>query len=115
MLLNQLHPVHLLLLLAATAAFFFLSCWAVTMGCSFYRHVKAIKRLEELVTIKRAIGERINHFLNFSGNRIAPDKIGVIEDGAEEPFIYYFGNNRVEASLLKGYTGGSSGRAWVAV
>jgi hypothetical protein len=32
-----------------------------------------------------------------------------------EPLIYYFGNNRVEASLLKGYTGGSSGRAWVAV
>ena len=35
---------------------------------SLYRYIKAVKRLEELVSIERAASERINHFLNLGGN-----------------------------------------------
>jgi len=49
-----------------------------------YRYVKAVKRLEELVTAEGMASEGIDHFFNFGSNRVATYKIGVIEDGAEE-------------------------------
>src|SRR5260370_34935527 len=55
-------------------------------GRSLYRHVKAIKRLEELVTVKGAASECINDFFNFSSDGIMTEKIRVIEDSAEKAF-----------------------------
>lgn len=38
------------------------------------------------MTVEGAAGEGIDDFFDFGGDGVAPDKIGVVENGAEEAF-----------------------------
>src|SRR5450755_2148126 len=81
--------------------------------------VEAVERLEELVAIEGATGERLDHALDLGGDDVAAHEIGVVEDGAEEAlgqqvldehFVDYVGRDpgieRGAAELGKGVEGG---------
>src|SRR5450755_1160945 len=81
--------------------------------------VEAVERLEELVAVEGAAGERLDDALDLGGDDIAAHEVGVVEDGAEEAlgqqvldehFVDYVGRDpgieRGAAELGKGVEGG---------
>jgi hypothetical protein len=48
--------------------------------------VELVKRLEKLLPAEALAHQRINHFLHFGGDHVAPCEFIVVEDTAEQPF-----------------------------
>ena len=55
------------------------------LGGAFYGEIKAVKPLQKRLTVEGVGGERINDGLNFAGDDISADEVGILKDSSEQP------------------------------
>jgi len=48
--------------------------------------IEAVELFQEFRAAEALRGERVNDLLDFGGDDVAPGEVGVVEDGAEQPF-----------------------------
>ena len=62
-------------------------CPAVEIaGGVFDGDVEAVQRFEKFVAVEGAAGQGLDDLLDFGGDDVAIDEVGIVEDGAEEAF-----------------------------